>query len=133
MTSPGLWLHQLNQHMDENARREILASAALGFFRILLQQAFVKIAKLVALFGIPIQIINCGDDGRQILRLANEGRRIVKNRLHHARMSALRVAQLGEGFAIEPQFLQRFRLGQSLPAIFLGDVAPLPGLALPSS
>lgn len=65
----GLGLHQRDHALDERARREVLAGAALHLLGVLLEQAFVEIAETLFFGAIPVQIVDGFDDGVEVPRV----------------------------------------------------------------
>ncbi len=89
----GLRLDQLDHRFDERARCEVLAGAALGFFGVFLEQAFVQVAKAFVLGAVPIQAIDRFDGAVQVARLAERGRGVGEDGLHARRALAAEVEQ----------------------------------------
>ena len=67
----GLGCNKSGHDIDENARREILPGTRLLLCRVLLQQAFVKIAQSFFLGTIPVELIDGLDDLFQVLGLVD--------------------------------------------------------------
>ena len=67
----GLGGNKSGHDIDENARRKVLSGTGLLLRRILLQQAFVKIAQSFFLGTIPVELIDGLDDFLQVLGLVD--------------------------------------------------------------
>ena len=72
----GLRLHHVDDGLDEWARGEVLAGAALGFGSVLLQQAFVQVAQPVAVLVEPLNAIQVGDERLQVPGLSDAALRV---------------------------------------------------------
>ena len=106
----GLGLHERDHALDERARREVLAGAALGLLGVLLEQALVEIAEPLGLRAVPVERVDVLDDGAEVPRLAERRRRVGEDRLHAPRALA---AEVDEELLVELEQLDAVLLDES--------------------
>ena len=123
ITSPGDGLHQIDHHLDQDARGEILPGPALGFLGHFLQQAFIGIAKGIALLAEPVQAIDGGDQLAQVCRRADDGGRILEDRDDRAILDLGAIAQIDQQLLVTLQHFGFARGFERGPAIVLRDAA----------
>jgi hypothetical protein len=69
----GLRLHHLDHRLDQRARREVLAGAALGLAGVLLEEPLVHRAQAVGLGREPVEVVDRADELGHEARLAQRG------------------------------------------------------------
>ena len=89
----GNGLHRLGPHalhhgLDQRARREVLAGAALGVFGVLLQQAFVEVTLGVGVHADPTFGVDHLHQTRQLGRVLDLVLRLEEDRPQHAALLA---------------------------------------------
>jgi hypothetical protein len=114
-----LGLHAGHHGLDQRARREVLAGAALGVFGVLLQQAFVQVALGVGVQADPVLGVDHLHQPRELGRVLDLVLRLEEDGAQHARLVA-QLVQRGQVMR-----LQRLAglAAQAGPVIALGNVA----------
>ena len=85
----GLGRDRIDDRLDQRARREVLAGAALGVLRVLLQQALVGVALHVGVDRQPVLLVDQVDDQPpQLGRVLDLVLRLAEDQAEHALLLA---------------------------------------------
>jgi hypothetical protein len=97
IVSAGSRLHDLDDRLDEGARREVPAGAGLRLLGVLLQEPFVRLAFDVGVEGHPaLGVDQVDDEAPQLGRVLDAVLCLAEDRAEHARQTA----ELGEDMAV---------------------------------
>ena len=96
MVSPGVGAHDIHDGLDQRARGEVLARAALGVLGVLLQQAFVDFALDVDIQADPGFAVDQVDQAAQLGRVLD----LVLGLAEDDGDQAGALAQLGQDVAV---------------------------------
>ncbi len=115
----GLRLDERDDAVDQRARREVLAGAALGLAGVLLEQAFVQVAQAVLGGAEPVDAVQAPDQLLQVARLLQAGLRVG---VDGGDQRVVAAAQFQQRLAVVVQQVQAAQARQRRPARVLGQL-----------